>query len=166
MATIRVYTDGACSKNPGPGGWAAIFCNPEESESISGCDVETTNNRMELTAVNETFKKIANAEYADFTRFEIHSDSAYVVNSINKYWLDGWAKRGWKTSTGDDVKNIDLWKICLKLMKRIKHTANVEAVLIKVKGHSGNTFNEMADQLAVQESMKAKAKLKDGESWV
>lgn len=162
MSTIRVFTDGACSQNPGPGGWAAIFCMPESSESLSGNDTDTTNNRMELTAVNEAFREIVNAEYKEHTRFEIHSDSAYVVNSINKCWLDGWAKRDWKTSAGDDVKNIDLWKTCLKLIKRSKATANVEVVLIKVKGHAGNMFNEMADELAVSESMKAKAKLAGG----
>lgn len=162
MTTIRVFTDGACSKNPGPGGWAAIFCLPEGSEALSNNVTDTTNNRMELTAVIETFKKIANSEYNEHTRFEVHSDSAYVVNAINKYWLNGWERKGWKTSTGDLVKNTDLWKVCLKLIKRLKATTNVEVVLIKVKGHAGNTFNEMADQLAVEESMIAKAKLQRG----
>lgn len=137
MEEVIIYTDGACSGNPGPGGWGAVLMYKENKKEISGGDNSTTNNIMELTAVIEALKLL---------KFEcnvkLYSDSAYVVNAFNQKWIYGWIKRGWKTSGNEQVKNKELWQELYNLTK--KH--NVE--FIKVKGHSDNEYNNRCDELA------------------
>lgn len=145
---LRIFTDGACSDNPGPGGWAAVFCLKNGYKTISGNEKETTNNRMELIAVIEAIKK---AKSKGFEDIEVHSDSAYVVNAVNKGWITNWKFNNWKTAKKDDVKNKDLWVQLDELI-----SGENKITFIKVKGHSGNTFNEIADDLAVVERDKAK----------
>ncbi len=137
MEEVIIYTDGACSGNPGPGGWGAVLMYKENKKEISGGSSSTTNNIMELTAVIEALKLL---------KFEcnvkLYSDSAYVVNAFNQKWIYGWIKRGWKTSGNEQVKNKELWQELYDLTK--KH--NVE--FIKVKGHSDNEYNNRCDELA------------------
>ena len=152
---IRIYTDGACSENPGPGGWAAVFNTESKCLTITGNEVETTNNRMELRAVIEAFKKIAKTKSNN--EFEIFCDSAYVVNAINNHWIEVWQRNKWKTTKGDDVKNKDLWEEFSKVKDEVC-SKGICVTLVKIKGHAGNTFNEMVDKLAKEESMKAKEK--------
>ena len=155
---VRIFTDGACSENPGPGGWAVVFNSASKCHTISGNEKLTTNNRMELRAVIEAFKRIIAKEkklkMSDFT-YEIYSDSAYVVNTINNHWIEAWQKNNWQTTKCEDVKNRDLWEEFSKLRKEAKQLG-ILIDLIKVKGHSGNTFNELVDKLAKEESIKAK----------
>ena len=151
--SIMVYTDGACSNNPGgPGGWAATLNYDDRYDVISGHELCTTNNRMELTAVVKAIKYLVEKGY---TKITINSDSAYVVNSINKGWIYEWERKGWKTKRGDELANSDLWKELYKLLK-IK---NLVVVFIKVKGHSGHTFNDIVDDEAKKEVAYAKSKL-------
>lgn len=135
----EVYTDGACANNQGsggqPGGWGAAFL---DGRKYSGGHPETTNNRMELTAVIEALKNTPKE-----SKVIIYSDSAYVVNAFKQKWLDNWVKKGWKTSQGKAVENQDLWKELLPL------TSERKVDWVKVKGHSGNKWNEIADKLAV-----------------
>lgn len=154
---IRVYTDGACSGNPGPGGWAMVFNTDERCKSYSGYDTSTTNNRMELTAVVQCLKRIHEKGNRKNV-YEIYSDSAYVVNAINNKWLDRWKLGGWKTKQKEDIKNRDLWEQASHyLSKLVAEGWNVQ--FIKIKGHAGNTFNELVDKLAKEESQKAQASL-------
>ena len=132
---IKIYTDGACSGNPGRGGWAAIIINGEKIEKISGVSENTTNNRMELIAVISALK------YVDEQNIELFTDSKYTKNGIEK-WILNWKKNGWKTANKQDVKNIDLWKN-LDELNQIK---NVQWNW--VKGHANNEYNNMADELA------------------
>ena len=117
---IKIYTDGACSGNPGPGGWAYIICQDEEIlQKSGGGNGATTNNRMELMAVVKALEKIAEIkEEKNMVVFQILSDSAYVINAINKHWLGCWKSNGWRTSKGDEVKNSDLWKELLELKNK------------------------------------------------
>ena len=155
---VRIFTDGACSENPGPGGWAVVFNSASKCHTISGNEKLTTNNRMELRAVIEAFKRIIAKEkklkMSDFT-YEIYSDSAYVVNTINNHWIEAWQKNNWQTTKREDVKNRDLWEEFSKLRKEARQLG-ILIDLIKVKGHSGNTFNELVDKLAKEESIKVK----------
>ena len=137
MKKVLIYTDGACSGNPGPGGWGAILMYKDTKKEISGAEKNTTNNIMEMTAVIEALKMLK--EPCDVT---IYSDSAYVVNTFEKGWLEKWKKNNWKTSGKDDVKNKELWEILDDLIQ--KH--NVE--FVKVKGHSDNEYNNRCDHLA------------------
>lgn len=150
---IRIYTDGACSENPGPGGWAAVFNTENKCFTISGNEIDTTNNRMELRAVIEAFKKILKTKSNN--EFEIFCDSAYVVNAVNNHWIETWQRNNWKTTKGEDVKNKDLWEEFSKVKNEVC-SKGISVTLIKIKGHAGNTFNEMVDKLAKEESMKAK----------
>ena len=147
---IRIYTDGACSGNPGPGGWAAVILFPQQKQEITGYEYDTTNNRMELKAVIEAIKvaKSANSNY----KIDLYSDSSYVVNSVNQGWLKRWSMNGWVTTDGKSVKNQDLWM----LLKRIldKHG---DIHFIRVKGHSSNEYNNLCDALARKEVNKIKA---------
>lgn len=154
---VRIFTDGACSENPGPGGWAAVFNTPTKHYKITGNEQSTTNNRMELMAVIQAFKKIESIEAgrAEHNVYEIYSDSAYVVNTINKCWVESWRANGWKTTKREDVKNRDLWEEFSSVRSRLR-AIGINVTLIKVKGHAGNTFNELVDKLAREESMKAK----------
>ena len=152
---VRIFTDGACSENPGPGGWAAVFNSEDKCVTISGNEISTTNNRMELRAVIESFKKILSKRPRKDIEYELYSDSAYVVNSINNGWIEKWQQNDWKTTKGDDVKNRDLWEQFAALCDKAK-VHNIYIKIIKIKGHAGNTFNELVDKLAREESMKAK----------
>lgn len=147
MKKIICYTDGACSYNPGPGGFGIIFLNSDNINSIisvyyGGYDY-TTNNRMELTAVLEAIKLAIKNNIEEIT---IYSDSAYVINAINNNWIYKWQKNNWINSKNTQVKNKDLWLKYLKISNQIK--TNFE----KVKGHDGEKFNEIVDKLAVQGS--------------
>lgn len=137
MKKIKIYTDGACSGNPGPGGWGAILFYEENRKEIYGNKKDTTNNIMELTAVIEALK-LLKVE----CEVELYSDSAYVVNAFEKGWIDNWKKNNWKTSGKDDVKNKELWEELYNLTKKHK------VKFIKVKGHSDNEFNNRCDFLA------------------
>lgn len=153
---VRIFTDGACSENPGPGGWAVVFNTANGCRTFSGNEDVTTNNRMELKAVIEAFKKILEkASPERKNEFEIYSDSAYVVNAINSNWIEAWQKNNWQTTKREDVKNRDLWEE-FSLLRRETRSRGICITINKIKGHSGNTFNELVDKLAREESMKAK----------
>lgn len=137
MDEVTIYTDGACSGNPGPGGWGAILMLGENRKEISSGSENTTNNIMELTAVIEALKILKRP-----CKVNIYSDSAYVVNAFLQKWIYGWMKKGWKTAGGDPVKNKELWQELYSLTQ--KH--NVE--FIKVKGHADNEYNNRCDELA------------------
>lgn len=152
---VRIFTDGACSENPGPGGWAVIFNSADKCKTISGRESMTTNNRMELKAVIESYRKILTSIHKHDNEYELYSDSAYVVNSINNGWIDKWQLNNWKTTKNEDVKNRDLWEELANLQTKAK-ILGVSIKIIKIKGHAGNTFNELVDKLAKEESTKAK----------
>ncbi len=134
---VIIYTDGACSGNPGPGGWGAILMYKGNKKEISGGCKNTTNNIMEITAVIEALKCLKIQ-----SDVQVYSDSAYTVNAFNSKWIYGWIKNGWKTSNGENVKNKELWQELYSLTQ--KH--NVE--FIKVKGHADNEYNNRCDELA------------------
>ena len=137
MEKVIIYTDGACSGNPGPGGWGAILMYKDIKKEISGWQKDTTNNVMELTAVIEALKLLK------FNcNVKLYSDSAYVVNAFNQKWIYGWMKNGWKNSNKEPVKNKELWEELYSLTK----IHNVE--FIKVKGHADNKYNNRCDELA------------------
>lgn len=148
---VRIFTDGACSGNPGPGGWGYVMLLPHGNIKSNGYDVDTTNNRMELTAVIMAIEEARNLGHKDV---EIHSDSSYVVNCITNRWMDKWKAERWRTSSGGKVKNKDLWE---KLNELISDKS-MNITFHKVKGHVGNTFNEMADEEAGKGVEKAKEK--------
>lgn len=145
---IRIFTDGACSGNPGPGGWAAVLLLPNQRQEVSGAERNTTNNRMELKAVVESLKLALKLGYK---KIDLYSDSAYVINAKNKEWLKKWLENGWKTKLGDEVKNKDLWQQLAYLLDK-SHDIH----FIKVKGHSGIKNNEHVDTLARTEVEKLK----------
>lgn len=149
---VRIYTDGACSGNPGPGGWAMVFNTDDDCKTHSGHELSTTNNRMELTAVARCLNKISVSNKDDI--YEVYSDSAYVINSINNKWLERWKASGWKTKQNEDIKNKDLWKLVDHYLEKIEARGQ-SLKFIKVKGHAGNTFNELVDKLAREESAEA-----------
>lgn len=153
---IKIYTDGACSGNPGPGGWAVVVNLHTGCKTYSGSEEETTNNRMELKAVLETLKKVLKVRCTD-AKFELYSDSAYVVNSINLGWVKNWKKSGWKTKKDEEVKNRDLWEQVEYLLEAIKDQKK-DVVLVKVKGHSGNPLNELCDKIAKREAAQVERK--------
>lgn len=134
---VTIYTDGACSGNPGKGGWGSILIYGDVVKELSGGEDNTTNNRMELKAVIEALKALKSP-----CNVEIYSDSAYVVNAFTQKWIDNWIKNNWKTADKKSVKNVDLWQELLVLIK----THNV--TFKKVKGHSDNELNERCDKLA------------------
>ncbi|MCU6712324.1 ribonuclease HI [Paenibacillus sp. J5C_2022] len=137
MKDVIIYTDGACSGNPGPGGWGAVLFYGQHKKEISGGTKETTNNRMEIQAVIEGLSLLKEA-----CRVTVYSDSAYVVNCFQKGWIHGWLRNGWKNSKGAAVENQDLWKQLWELMG--KHKVDY----VKVKGHSDNEWNNRCDELA------------------
>ena len=153
---IKIYTDGACSGNPGPGGWGSVICLPTGIKKISGGELNTTNNRMELMAVIKGIDEISNMifqEGQNIEKLEIISDSAYVVNSITKNWLEVWKSKNFKNSKCEDVKNIDLWLRMDEILQEAEFIG-LQILFTKVKGHNGNYFNEMADELAKSEIKK------------
>lgn len=137
MEKVVIYTDGACSGNPGPGGWGTILMYKNVKKEISGYMENTTNNIMEITAVIEGLKLL---KYE--CEVEIYSDSAYVVNAFNNHWIEGWRKKNWINSSKEPVKNKELWQELYNLTKQ----HNVK--FIKVKGHSDNEYNNRCDELA------------------
>lgn len=155
---VRVYTDGSCSGNPGPGGWAIVFNTDTDCITASGCEYETTNNRMELTAMLRTLQRILRDGSTDNT-YIVFSDSAYVVNTINNQWLPKWCLNGWQTKSGSSVKNKDLWQQVHTCLSKLS-AQGFDVTLQKVKGHAGITFNELVDKLAREESEKAKQRIK------
>lgn len=137
MKDVTIYTDGACSGNPGPGGWGAVLFFGEHKKEMSGAEDPTTNNRMELTAAIEALKVLKEP-----CRVKLYSDSAYLVNCFHQGWYKGWLKNGWRNSKKQPVENQDLWKEILRLME----IHQVE--YIKVKGHADNEWNNRCDELA------------------
>lgn len=137
MEEVIIYTDGACSGNPGPGGWGSILMYKGNIKEISGALKNTTNNVMELTAVIEALKMLKFK-----CNVKLYSDSAYVVNAFNQKWIYGWIKNGWKNSNKEPVKNKELWEELYALTK----IHNIE--FIKVKGHADNEYNNRCDELA------------------
>ena len=139
-ARVELYTDGACSGNPGPGGWAFILKHPATGaeREASGGEPQTTNNRMELTAVIEGLRSLSGPSSVD-----LYSDSQYVLKGLDE-WMTNWKKRGWKTASKKPVKNVDLWKELDELQK------THELSFHWVKGHSDHPENERCDTLAVE----------------
>lgn len=132
----KIYTDGACSGNPGPGGYGAVIIKDNKEEEVTGSAVNTTNNRMELKAVIEALKTIPEG-----AEVELHSDSTYVLNGLSA-WMESWKSNGWKTSSNKEVANKDLWEELDFLISKL------DIEYFKVEGHSGDHYNEVADSLA------------------
>ena len=145
MKTVTIYTDGACSGNPGPGGWGAILMLGEYKKELSGGEPATTNNRMELTAVIRGLEALNQPCVV-----ELYSDSKYVIDALDKGWAKGWQARGWIKSDKKPALNSDLWERLLELCRI--HTVNLHWV----KGHADNPFNNRCDELAVSEWQKLK----------
>lgn len=143
MKKIDMFTDGACSGNPGPGGWGTILRYKGTERELSGGSAATTNNKMELTAVIEGLKALK--EPCDIT---IHSDSKYFIDAIDKGWAEKWQANNWMRNKKEPALNKELWEELLSLLEKHKVT------LVWVKGHSGHPENERCDQLAVNESQK------------
>ena len=142
-AEVIIYTDGACSGNPGPGGWGAILIWNGKEKELSGGDAQTTNNRMEMKAVIEALKALKKP-----CKVSIHSDSALIINAMTKGWIQNWQKRGWRKADKKPVENKELWVDMLKVMNPHQIT------WVKVKAHAGVELNERVDKLAVNESKK------------
>jgi ribonuclease HI len=146
LKELIIYTDGACSGNPGPGGWGAVLFYGNNRKEISGGAAHTTNNRMEIMAVIEALRLLKEP-----CRISVYSDSAYVVNCFNQNWIRGWMRNGWKNSKNQPVENQDLWQLLWEQM-------NIHQVTyLKVKGHSDNQWNNRCDELA-REAIKRLAK--------
>ncbi len=143
MKTVYLYTDGACSGNPGPGGWGAVLRWNQIEKELSGGEAETTNNRMELMAVIAGLQALKEP-------CEVHltSDSKYVIDGLSKGWAKGWRSRGWKKSDGKPALNPELWARLLELCE--KHTVHFHWI----KGHAGHPENERCDRLAVEQSRR------------
>ena len=145
MKTVTIYTDGACSGNPGPGGWCAILEYNGIEKMLSGGEAHTTNNRMELTAVIQALLALKEPCVV-----ELYSDSKYVIDALEKGWAVGWQKRGWKKADKTPALNPDLWETLLKLCQL--HQVRTHWV----KGHEANEKNNRCDELAVAQSKKQK----------
>ena len=145
MKTVTIYTDGACSGNPGPGGWGAVLKYGAHERELSGGEAQTTNNRMELTAVIEARRLLK-----EQCEVELYSDSKYVIDALEKGWAKGWKARGWVKSDKKPALNPDLWERLLALCDY--HTVKLHWV----KGHAANAYNNRCDELAVSEWQKLK----------
>ena len=143
MKTVILYTDGACSGNPGPGGWAAILKYKEIERELSGGEAETTNNRMELTGVIRGLQALKEP-----CTVELWSDSKYVIDALSKGWAQSWRSKGWKKADKKPALNVDLWELLLPL------TETHELHYHWVKGHDVNEYNNRCDALAVSEREK------------
>ncbi len=143
---VDAYTDGACSGNPGPGGWAVLLRWQGKEKELTGGEVLTTNNRMELTAAIQALDGLKRASVV-----RIHTDSKYVMDGITT-WIKGWKKNGWKTSGKNPVKNVDLWQKLDALV------ATHDVKWLWVKGHSGHSENDRVDRLAVETARKFAAR--------
>lgn len=148
MKKVKLYTDGACSGNPGVGGWGAILIYGEHEKSFSAAEDLTTNNRMEISAVIEGLSKLKEP-----CEVEVYSDSAYVVNAMQKGWISDWEKNGWKKADGKQVLNVELWQKLSSLCQIHRVT------FIKVKGHADNEYNNACDKLATDAIKKFKESL-------
>jgi ribonuclease HI len=137
MKEIKLYTDGACSGNPGPGGWGAVLLYGAHEKELFGSEAETTNNRMELTGAIRGLEALKEPCMVD-----LYTDSAYLCNAINREWLTHWQQNGWLTAAKKPVENQDLWIQLVKLLQR--HTVTFH----KVKGHANNELNNRCDKLA------------------
>jgi|AGTN01.2.fsa_nt_gi Ribonuclease HI len=137
MKKVIVYTDGACSKNPGPGGWAAVLKYGNAQKELSGFVADTTNNRMELTAAVMALEALKEP-----CEVVLHTDSAYIHNAFTQRWIDRWQLNGWRTASRDPVENMDLWRQLLDAAETHR------VAWKKVKGHSGDAFNNLCDKLA------------------
>jgi len=135
---VEVWTDGGCKPNPGPGGWAAILRFREHERVLSGGSPATTNNRMELTAATMALEVLKRP-----CRVVIHTDSEYLKNGVTR-WHTGWVRKNWRNSTGEPVKNVELWQRLLAV------TSRHQVAWRWVRGHSGNAMNERVDQLATR----------------
>lgn len=145
MKKVDIYTDGACSGNPGIGGWCAILIYNGIEKAISGFNKQTTNNRMEVFAIIQGLAALK--ERCEVT---IYSDSAYAVNAIENGWLESWKRNGWRTGDNKEVKNIDLWNdLSLRMSEH-----NVR--FVKVKGHADNEYNNLCDKTARAEIDKCR----------
>ena len=143
MKQVELYTDGACSGNPGPGGWGAILVYKGTERELSGGEDNTTNNRMELTAVIKGLSALKESCIV-----ELYSDSKYVIDALEKGWAVSWQARGWKKADKKPALNPDLWEVLLSLID--KHQVHYHWV----KGHADNAYNNRCDELAVAESKK------------
>lgn len=143
---VEIYTDGACSGNPGPGGWAAILVAGGKEKELSGSAPSATNNRMELTAAIEGLKALKVPCEVD-----LYSDSSYLVNAFTQNWIENWKRNGWKNAAKEPVSNQDLWEVLDGLAVRHSITWH------KVRGHSDHPYNERCDKLAVQASKKTES---------
>ena len=137
--TVELWTDGACSVNPGPGGWAVVLRFGDRERELVGYEAATTNNRMELQAVVEGLRALTKP-----CRVLVHTDSAYVRNAVRKGWIDGWQRNGWRNAAKKPVANRELWETLLEAMR--EH----DVEWIPVKGHAGVELNERCDRLAVE----------------
>ncbi|MBP2071677.1 MAG: ribonuclease [Thermoanaerobacterium sp.] len=137
---IDIYTDGACSGNPGPGGWGAVLIYNGIKKEISGYEENTTNNRMELTAAIKALSLLKRS-----CKINLYSDSSYLINAFNQKWIENWQKRGWLKSDKTPVENKDLW------LKLLDLSSCHDIKWIKVKGHSDNEYNNRCDKLATDE---------------
>jgi len=152
MKKVLIYTDGACSGNPGKGGWGVILLFNGKEKELSGFDPHTTNNRMELTAAIEGLKALKFP-----CEVELYSDSAYLVNAFKNDWLTGWKLNGWRTSNKNEVLNRDLWE----QLDDLSRIHKIE--WIKVKGHADNEYNNRCDKLATGEIKKNAEKAAEGD---
>lgn len=145
MKTVIIYTDGACSGNPGPGGWGAILDDMGIKTELSGGEANTTNNRMELTAVIEALKALRGSHSV-----ELFSDSKYVIDALKLGWAASWRSKGWRKGDGKPAQNADLWEVLLDLVAQHNMTYHW------VKGHADNPMNNRCDEMAVAEWQKIK----------
>jgi len=143
--TVILYTDGACSGNPGPGGWAAILIWGDHEKELSGFESKTTNNRMELMGVICGIESVKES-----CKIRVHSDSSYIINAFTQGWIDNWQRNNWKKADKKPVENQDLWQRLLSAIDSQNH----DIEWIKVKGHSTDELNNRADELAVGEIKK------------
>ena len=140
MKKVVIYTDGACSGNPGRGGWGAVLIYNGKERELSGVAENTTNNQMELTAVVEALSMLK-----EECEVDLYSDSAYVVNAFQQNWIDSWLKNNWRNSQKKPVANRELWEKLISLTE--KHAVK----FLKVAGHSGDKYNEICDKLATKD---------------
>ncbi|MBR2785196.1 MAG: ribonuclease HI [Clostridia bacterium] len=143
MKKVVLYTDGACSGNPGPGGYGAVLIYGGVEKEIFGGEKSTTNNKMEMMAVIKGLEALKEP-----CEVEVYSDSAYIVNAIEQGWIESWRKNGWRKADKKPVKNVDLWEKLLELMDKHKVIFN------KVKGHADDEYNNRCDRIAVREREK------------
>ncbi|MDR2515588.1 MAG: ribonuclease HI [Christensenellaceae bacterium] len=150
MKKVEVYTDGACSGNPGPGGWGAILVYNGQEKELSGFQAETTNNRMELFAAIQGLGALKES-----CAVKLYSDSSYLVNAFERRWIDAWQRQNWRTAAKAEVANQDLWR--LLLIQAGRH----QLQFVKVKGHADNEYNNRCDKLATGAIKQQRAGAKD-----